>query len=280
MGRNKNKPVVPDEEEIREPKDVKELWEIIKNQEKIIQELLKKLESVEASQINMADSHEELIRVLEKDLTHCDQEVVTLQEKLSTLQGKFTMLESELKISQHVTQTLSVKLDDTNQYSRRNCLILNNIKAERTDLKNYVQKIITEDLGLPNASVDIDRIHRIGPIDAENQTQPTIVKFKSFTERTNVYKARSKTRKMKVSLNLTNRRSNLLKTAREMSESYPNINFIFVDENCQLKIRLHEKVKGKLIHSFNTLQDLAQILGLLEFHEAKEISDDLMWGDE
>ena len=250
-----------------EPKDLKQLWNIIKEQDSVIQDLLRKIASLEGSQKNREDSHDQLIRSLENELNRCDSEVVTLERKLSTLQGKFTLLESELLISKHVTKALEIQLDDANQYSRRNCLILNDIKTDKKDLKEHVKRIISEDLGLPTAATDIDRVHRIGHIDTDHQTQPTIIKFNTFTERSNVYKAQKKTKKMKIALNLTKRRSKLLNMALDQVQSCPNVEFVFVDENCQLKIRMHEKVKGKIIHQFNTLKELSEIISLLASHE-------------
>ena len=96
MTKRKNKVIVEDPEE---PKDLKQLWNIIKEQDSLIQDLLRKIATLEGSQKNMEDSNDQLIRSLENDLNRCDNEVVALQRKLSTLQGKFTLLEKELLIT-------------------------------------------------------------------------------------------------------------------------------------------------------------------------------------
>ena len=116
----------------------------------------------------------------------------------------------------------------------------------------------------------IDRSHRIGEEYKDDVTnkmvRPIIVKFRSWGERTAFYKARPRlfsngikkpgTLPFRVSLDLTKRRYDLLKHAREVIKSNPNFLYAFADVNCSLVI----KDKNNKHHYFNTKDDLAKIL--------------------
>ena len=246
---------------------INELKQIVKAQENVIHDLLNEIRTLKENQ----SAFETARKIMQNDLYLCDNEVVTLKKEINELKGTIILLESQVLLSDNVTDTLKRSIDDTNQYSRRNCLILNGINADVKDnLKEHVKDLISQDLKLEVAAEDIDRVHRIGPV-SDDKNQSTIVKFKSFTERTNVYKARGKTRNAKIHLNLTSGRSNLLKYAQNSTEDFPIVDFVFADINCQLKIRLKEKVCGKIVHAFFSEQELAMILGQLEYHMYMEL---------
>ena len=200
--------------------------------------------------------------------------VSNLQTKVETLEHRYLILESKLTISSHVSDILSIGLDDTNQYSRRNCIVIKGVKTAPNenvvDVENTVNDILTNNLNLPEAATDVDRTHRIGPIN-KNGEQPIIVKFKSFKHRIDVYRNRKNLPKpLKMSLSLTQRRSQLLQEARDLTENLEAVHFCFYDVNCALKIRLRKKTRGKFVFGFNTKQDLDEILanidpGMIEF---------------
>ena len=89
------------------------------------------------------------------------------------------------------------RLGDSEQYSRRMCLRINNIpynghESEDECIKKVKDEIVK--LGVQIADEDIDRAHRVGsPNDKEGKPttkRQMIVKFKSFRTRTKVYKGR------------------------------------------------------------------------------------------
>ena len=95
----------------------------------------------------------------------------------------------------------------------------------------------------------IDRMHRVGKkISKDGKTyQSIIIKFKSWTTRTEFYKSRPKsfnndgTKKpgssYGVSIDLTKRRYDLLKHAKSVVGQHPRVSFAFADINCALGIK-------------------------------------------
>ena len=92
---------------------------------------------------------------------------------------------------------LEIELEDAQNYSRRNCLLIHGVKevrGEKTDTK--VLEIINKELGVELAVDDIDRSHRIGKPDSnkkpktrnnKDKTRPIIVKVVSYRDRGNVF---------------------------------------------------------------------------------------------
>ena len=120
----------------------------------------------------------------------------------------------------------------------------------------------------------IDRAHRIGGGYVDEKTnkliKPIIVKFGSWRERTAFYKARPRmfsggvkkqeVLPFRISLDLTKRRRDLLKYAKELIETNPNVLYAFADVNCKLFI----KDKNNKLHDFNTKGELQLVLDKLE----------------
>ena len=68
--------------------------------------------------------------------------------------------------------------------------------------------------------------------------QQVIVKFKSWSSRTQVYRARKRSKNLKYRVDLTKRRLSLLAKAREMTKAIPEVDFAFSDLSCRLAFRL------------------------------------------
>ena len=90
---------------------------------------------------------------------------------------------SEKVIASHVSDLLHEKIDDLQQYSRRNCLILDGLPVTTnesiSDLKVKVRETVINDLNIDSAEFDneFDKTHRIGPV-SDGQNQKVIVRFK------------------------------------------------------------------------------------------------------
>ena len=123
---------------------------------------------------------------------------------------------------------------------------------------------------LPYESSMIDRAHIIGaPYDDKEsgrKVKSIIVKFSSWSARTRFHKARPKTflngkKKpgqvpFKVSLDLTNRRYQLLKHARDVVKGNHNVSYVFTDINCTLVV---ESANNKF-YNFNSEAELNDII--------------------
>ena len=109
-------------------------------------------------------------------------------------------------------------------------------------------------MDIPNGS--IDRAHRIGIVKNNRQgisSQPIIVKFKSFENRTKFYRGKKAIKEaVGVSLDLTKTRLGVLTEARKLIVDETGIKFVYADINCQLRFFTDQ---GKHI-SFNSIADL------------------------
>ena len=242
---------------------VQQLKEIVNNQAQYITELEKKLAQLEHKTESLDNDKQFIISRLDK------QEDLILKQgkKIQNLEANYLVLESKMVITSHVNDALSIQIDDSNQYSRRNCIIINGIPTKQNETVSDVERLITDtlanELNLSETAEDVDRAHRIGPIDNNNNQQAVIVKFKSFKHRTAVYTKRKDLPKpKKVSLSLTSRRQQLLKFAHDITEDIDAVHFCFYDINCCLKIRLRHKVQGK--YAFNTKEELKDILAKVD----------------
>ena len=90
----------------------------------------------------------------------------------------------------------------------------------------------------PNLSGDcIDRAHRIGRDYKCHKTNKTcrsvIVRFTSFKHRTSIYRNRNILKDVRVKLDLTKKRYNILKSARSIADEKQDVNYVFADINCR-----------------------------------------------
>ena len=139
-----------------------------------------------------------------------------------------------------VIEKLDERIDDSEQYSRRLCLRVDGIAVPNKDQKEDCVEMVHELFNEAGVKIDkdsIDRAHRIGRVNNHGKQQ-IIVRFKSFRERTLVYKHRKECKSAKISLDLTKRRLNLLFWAKEAIKDRDDIDFAFADINCNIGIRM------------------------------------------
>ena len=142
---------------------------------------------------------ENVTEIVDKNLEERDQKIKTLEERIERLESSLV-----------VVNRLQYKIDNEEQYSRRQCLRLNNIdlpgEHESEDCMQKVKDMLKElDCGVGIDSVD--RAHRIGPRRVSNEDgqvhKQIIVRISSFRDRTKVYRNRKKLNKVKIRLDLT-----------------------------------------------------------------------------
>ena len=104
--------------------------------------------------------------------------------------------------------TYEREIEDFQQYSRRNCILIHGIPEEREEnTDGLALDIFNNKLGLDVDLSGLDRTHRLGPRpvaddddtnsqhENERKIRPIIVKFLFYRVRSNVIKARRKCRK-------------------------------------------------------------------------------------
>ena len=92
----------------------------------------------------------------------------------------------------------------------------------------------------------LDRAHRIGPTYTDNNNgkkmQSIIVRFTTFRHRTLLYANRKNIKSgARIRLDLTKYRYNLLVSARKRLNNCPEVNYVYADINCRLKVKLADE---------------------------------------
>ena len=148
---------------------------------------------------------------------------------------KIKRLESKLS-------NVEARVEELEQYSRRNCLVIHGIKEnpqENTD--ELVCELAKDHLEVEIQPHDIDRSHRIGEkgrLDRKGNAlpRPIIAKFATYGPRSRFYAARSKLKSTRIFIheNLTIERQKLLRNVRS---KYPPPNNKIWTQDGKIKIR-------------------------------------------
>jgi hypothetical protein len=113
-------------------------------------------------------------------------------------------LKTEIDHLKENNYTLQHQIEEAEQYSRRNCLLLHGVPEQnKEDTTITAINEISSRLGIPIKADHIDRSHRLGkpkimpPSDSDNKPnpRPIIIKFVSYSQRAAVYLVKSKLKK-------------------------------------------------------------------------------------
>ena len=172
--------------------------------EPLVTSLVKSLES---------EVKQEVYQSLHMDAEDMGDAITTLEDKYSTFY--------------ETHKALQIKLDDLEQYSRRNCLIIHGLD-DSNDYREPPESVVVSRLNtaMPNLHIcmkDIDRVHRLGkpqqsPHKSRKQRpRPMIVKFVSYQHRAKAFQEKRllKGTGMGITESLTPARLALLKTAQQ-----------------------------------------------------------------
>lgn len=112
-------------------------------------------------------------------------------------------------------QTLENKLDDLEQYQRRQCLRIFGVKEEENEDTDKQAIEVAHKIGVDLQLCDIDRSHRIGRRENSDRPRPIIVKFTSYRKRSEVFRSKRRLRSTGVVIHedLTKARYHLLREA-------------------------------------------------------------------
>ena len=142
-----------------------------------------------------------------------------LEKQIKNKDEKIQLLENRVEILKEEKESQGKEIDDLEQYSRRNCLLLNGVvetNAECTD--DIIIKTCAEELGIDVKQEDLDRSHRLGKVKRnDNKPPPIVVKFAHYAVRNKVFsnKKKLKGKKLLITESLTVYRMKLLDEARQ-----------------------------------------------------------------
>ena len=135
---------------------------------------------------------------LNNTISKVKKEVVTMENKMKSMEEKVDSLESEVIVSEIVSSKLEKEINRLNQYHRCSNIILKMCFYQRKKtIKMLTIEIISKDLNLPNVIPDVDKQYHIREVKESNgkKSQGIMVKFKSHSTRYLVYKERKKIKK-------------------------------------------------------------------------------------
>ena len=175
--------------------------------------------------------------------------------------------QNEIECLKKEVRNLGNAQESLEQYGRRSNIRIVGVPPKDNETADEclaaVKKII-EDLDINIPDCCIDRAHRIGKVFTRidgSTGQTILVKFTTWRHRTMIYKLRKnryfKNKGIKIYLDLTKKRNELLTNAKEKANGIEHVDFVFADLNCQLGVKFKDSNK---LSFFNDLDDLDMIL--------------------
>lgn len=164
---------------------------------------------------------ETIANKIKPDVTQSIYESVSTD--ISSINDEIKALRTELGHVKSEKNQLETRVEDAEQYSRRNCLLLHGVPENTGEnTTSVVIGTINDRLGLDLERNHLDRTHRLGRPKRPDDTKPRpiIIKFVSYTERSQVYATKRKLKgtSMLISENLTVKRMEIFRAARLMAK--------------------------------------------------------------
>ena len=106
-------------------------------------------------------------------------------------------MENRIEILEDEKESQGKEIDDLEQYSGRNCLLLHGVVETNAECTNDIIIIIqtcAEELAIDVKQEYIERSHRLGKVKRNgNKSQPIILKFARYAVRNKVLSNKKKT---------------------------------------------------------------------------------------
>ena len=156
--------------------------------------------------------------------------------------AEITKRDETIQQLQRQVDETQAQLEDLEQYSRRNCLLVHGIpESSQEDTNAVIRELAKDKLEQDISPLDIDRSHRLGQRgkkDAKGRQlhRPIIIKFSRYSTRSQFYDARKRLKgsKMFIHENLTAKRQKWLHDTRR---KYPAPNNKVWSQDGRIKIR-------------------------------------------
>ena len=147
--------------------------------------------------------------------TVVSQHITVLESKLVIQKNVIEKLEADRGRMGASIKSLDEKIDEQQQYSRRNCLLVHGIKEEKDeDVEKVVMDVLNTKLAAGVKEMEVSRTHRVGRKSSDkDKPRPIIVRFISYRQRKKVFNLKKKLRGQRILIteSLTKKRHSLLK---------------------------------------------------------------------
>ena len=189
---------------------------------------------------------ENIIQKYKNQLKEVSSTVAMLQQHVTNVKQENLNLQEQTRKDR---QDLEKYCEENEQYSRRLCLRIKNMKKQENESFDKVLEAIKclfseASINIPDAC--IDRTHRVSRTD-----DTVIVRFTRFRHRT-IRKRKELKNGVKVHLDLTKPGLDLLIKASKYVKNLSNVDFVYADINCRLKIHFSNNNES----FFDSMDDL------------------------
>ena len=167
-----------------------------------------------------------------------------------------------LRLQVRIT-TLELEKDDIEQYGRRVCVRIVDVPDESEETTDSLYEKVGEFFrqACPDIPLScIDRAHRIESecksYRNKKKCSSIIVRFMSFRHRTMFYRNRKRLKDVRIKLHLAKRRYRILKDPIDLAKEHPDLDYIFADVNCRLKVIFKDSTSS----FFNGIDNLKSMI--------------------
>ena len=157
--------------------------------------------------MNLDDIKQDVYKSVSMDISTTNAKVTSLQTKIDNLEAEKSKLADEI--------------DDLEQYSRRNCLLIHGIpESNKEDTTAACLENINKKLKVNLTRDHLDRTHRVGKRKSSEsddaKPRPIIMKFISYTQRQAVFRTKKnlKGSNLLITESLTTKRMAVLRAAQ------------------------------------------------------------------
>lgn len=163
------------------------------------------LSAIMTSQKALASSLKTIEQRLEESASSTNLRLVAIEQRIETLAlsaGKLEQCEATIDNLKGQVSALSDKVDDLENRSRRNNLIVYGTQEEVNETAVSMRKAVIEDLFEAQLGVavnSIERLHRLGR-KMTNRSRPVIIKFFDYNEKMKLMKNAFKLKGTRISL--------------------------------------------------------------------------------
>ena len=202
---------------------------------------------VDTNEFDIISVIKEKFEELKADLLSEIKEFINLEVEKAMKKQKEEFKSAIDALQERVTN-LEHAHDGLEQYGRRLSVLVENIPIATDETADNVLEKVENILkeACPNLSGNvIDRAHRIGSnykcFKTNNTCRSVIVRFNRFCTFQRYctflfYRNRNKLKGVRIKLDLTKKRYNVLSGARSTANENQDINYVFADINCRLKV--------------------------------------------
>ena len=189
-----------------------------------------------------------ILKVYKDQLENVAPTVEILQQHVSNLKHENSILQDKVK---NFNQEFDSRCDESEHYSRRLCLRVQNVKKNENDSSEVVLESIRESFDEANVVIPDAYIDRAHHVSKTNDT--VIVRSTTFRHRTMFFHNRKALKGgVTVHRDLTRSRLKLLMKANKYVKDISNGDFAYSDINCHLNVQFKNRREG----FFDSMEDL------------------------